>query len=597
MVSADGRFVIAYNGEIYNHGAIRAELDARRRVAWRGHSDTETLVEAIAEWGLVGTLERSVGMFALALWDKQKHTLQLARDRFGEKPLYYGWIGEDFVFASELKAVRRHPRFAAAIDRRALRLLTSRAYIPAPFSIYERLFKLEPGCILTATREIGRHSTLTPPQAGTASPALSIARYWSYRDATNSGLAHPVGSEAEALEGLERVVSQAIAGQAVADVSVGAFLSGGIDSSAVVGLYQAHSPGRVKTFTIGFEEAGFDEAVYAKKVAAHFGTEHHERYVSVADAQSVIPLLPAMYDEPFADSSQIPTHLVSRLAREHVTVALSGDGGDELFAGYNRYLGTARAWGQLQRLPHPARFALGGLLSAVPPAAWNGLVRMLPSGRRPAHFGNRVRKAFSTMRDARDLDDVVASFLDEWGGANSPVLPYAPLPVEGAFDMMLSSGAPDITRMMYSDATSYLPDDILCKVDRAAMAVSLETRVPFLDHRVAEFAARIPVSMQIRGSTGKTILRQLLYRRAPSALFDRPKAGFAVPIGEWLRGPLRDWAEALLDERRLRENGHFDAPVVRARWQTHLTGQRDSAQALWSVLMFEAWREAQLPNG
>lgn len=593
MASANGRFVIAYNGEIYNHRAIRAELDAKRTIAWRGHSDTETLIEAIAEWGLASALERSVGMFALAVWDKSERTLALARDRFGEKPLYYGWVGDDFMFASELKAIRRHPRFAAPIDRRALRLLASRAYIPTPFSIYERIFKLEPGCILTATRGVGRHSTLTPPQAGISSPNLSITRYWSFRDATNSGLARPVASEGEALDGLEEVVGQAIAGQAVADVSVGAFLSGGIDSSTVVGLYQAHSPGRVKTFTIGFEETGFDEAIYARQVAAHFGTEHHERYVSVADAQGVIPSLPAMYDEPFADSSQIPTHLVSRLAREHVTVTLSGDAGDELFAGYNRYLGTARVWGQLRRLPEPARAAFGGLLAAVPPAAWNGLVRMLPSGRRPAHFGNRVRKAFATMRDARDLDDVVGSFLDEWGGANSPVLPRAPLPPQGRFDMTLDPGAPDITRMMYCDATSYLPDDILCKVDRAAMAVSLETRVPFLDHRVAEYAARIPVAMQIRGGTGKTILRQLLYRHAPEPMFKRPKAGFAVPVGEWIKKPLRDWAEDLLDPATLAQDGYWDPAVVERRWRAHLAGRQDSTQALWTVLMFEAWKREQ----
>lgn len=596
MASANGRFVIAFNGEIYNHRAIRAELDAKRQTAWRGHSDTETLIEAIAEWGLAGALERSVGMFGLAVWDKQERTLALARDRFGEKPLYYGWVGNDFLFASELKAMRCHPRFTAGVDRRALRLLASRAYIPAPFSIYERIFKLEPGCILTATREVVRHSTLTPPQAGAAFPGLSIERYWSYRDVANKGLAHPVANEAEALEGLEAAISQSIDGQSVADVSVGAFLSGGIDSSAVVALYQAHSPGRVKTFTIGFEEAGFDEAVHAKKVAAHFGTEHHERYVSVADAQAVIPLLPQMYDEPFADSSQIPTYLVSRLAREHVTVALSGDGGDELFAGYNRYLGTARAWGQIKRLPQPARRMLGGLLESVPPAAWNGLVRALPSGQRPAHFGNRVRKAFATMSSARNLDDLVAHFLDEWD-VNSPVLPPASLADESAYDMALAPGAPDITRMMYCDTTSYLPDDILCKVDRAAMATSLETRVPYLDHRVAEFAARIPVSMQVRGTTGKTILRQILYRHAPPALFDRPKAGFAVPVGEWIRGPLRDWAETLLDEQRLREGGYFDPAMVGKRWRSHLSGERDSTQALWSILMFEAWRDAQLNTG
>jgi len=589
MHSADGRFTIVFNGEIYNHGAIRIELETLRAIAWRGHSDSETLAEAIAEWGLRGALDRAVGMFAIAVWDRRERRLQLARDRFGEKPLYYGWVGGDFMFGSELKALKRHPRFDNPIDRRALRLLAARAYIPTPFSIYERLFKLEPGCILTATAEVSRHPTLTPPSEDDRNPWLRMERYWLYRDTVIAGLKKPITDENEALDRLEAVMAQSIAGQAVADVSVGAFLSGGIDSSTVVGLYQAHSPGRVKTFTIGFEEAGFDETVYAKRVAAHFGTEHHERYISVAEAQAVIPALPAMYDEPFADSSQVPTHLVSRLAREHVTVALSGDGGDELFGGYNRYLATARMWGYLKHFPPSVRGAVGGLLARFPPAMWNTLVAALPSGRRPAHFGSRVQKAFATVRDARTLDDVVATFLNEWGGANSPVLPFAPLPDGGGFDMALGPDAPDVTRMMYADAVSYLPDDILCKVDRAAMAVSLETRVPFLDHRVAEVAAQIPLSMKIRGGNGKLILKRLLYRHAPKKMFDRPKAGFAVPVGEWIKGPMRPWAESLLDVGALRSGGHFDADAVHRRWQSHLSGERDSTQAVWTILMFQAW--------
>ena len=591
MHSADGRFTITYNGEIYNHAAIRAELDASHTTAWRGHSDTETLIEAIATWGLAGALERSTGMFALALWDHRERRLMLARDRFGEKPLYYGWVGGDFVFASELKAIRIHPRFDNGIDRRALRLLAARAYVPAPFSIYERLFKLEPGCILTASAEAAQHPSLSPPSPGDGAPWLKIERYWSYREKVIAGLAAPITSEADALDQLEAAMARAIRGQAVADVSVGAFLSGGIDSSTVVGLYQAHSPGRVKTFTIGFEESGFDEAVHARRVAAHYGTEHHERYLSFADAQAVIPSLPSMYDEPFADSSQIPTHLVSRLAREHVTVALSGDGGDELFGGYNRYLATARLWSALKHWPQPARAAIGGLFALLPPAVWNGIITALPAGRRPSHFGTRVQKLFRTVRDAATLDDVVATFLDDWNGLNSPVLPLAPLPREGAFDTMLPPGSPDVTRMMYSDAVSYLPDDILCKVDRAAMAVSLETRVPFLDHHVAELAARIPLSMKIQGKTGKLILRNLLYKHAPPALFERPKAGFAVPVGEWIKGPMRDWAETLLDTDTLRHEGFFDADIVQARWREHLRGERDSTQAIWSVLMFQAWKQ------
>ncbi len=593
MHSADGRFTIVFNGEIYNHLAIRAELDGRQATQWRGHSDTETLVEAISAWGLHETLERCVGMFALAVWDHRERRLQLARDRFGEKPLYYGWVGGDFVFASELKSVREHPGFDNPVDRRALRLLAARAYIPEPFSIYQRLFKLEPGCILSVEPEARRHPRLDPPVEGHGTAGLTLTRYWSYRETVIAGLRSPYDSEDEALEALEAAMRQSIGGQSVADVSVGAFLSGGIDSSTVVGMYRAHAPGRVKTFTIGFEEAAFNEAHYARQVAAHFGTEHHEQLVSHAAAQAVIPLLPTMYDEPFADSSQIPTHLVSRLAREHVTVALSGDGGDELFGGYNRYLTAGRLWANLKRLPQPARVALGGLLARVPPPLWNGLIAALPAGRRPDHFGTRVQKLFRTTRDARTLEDLLDAFLDEWGGPNSPVLPPGPLPDEAAFDLGLVAEAPDVTRMMFADATSYLRGDILCKVDRAAMAVSLETRVPFLDHRVAAVAARIPVAMQISGGTGKRMLRKLLARYAPPALFERPKAGFAVPVGEWIKGPMRDWAEDLLDPTRLKGDGYFDADGVRRRWQEHLAGQVDSTQALWTVLMFNSWLAAE----
>ncbi len=591
MHSADSRLTIVFNGEIYNHQSLRRELDRRKMTAWRGHSDTETLLEAVAEWGLEVTLQRSVGMFAIAMWDHRERTLSLARDRFGEKPLYYGWAAGDFVFASELKAIRSLSCFANGVDRQAVQLLAARAYIPAPFSIYRGLFKLDPGTILTVTPDAVRAPRETPPRAGERVAGISLSPYWSYRQALLEGLSDPIESEDEALDALDAAITCSIAGQAVADVPVGAFLSGGIDSSTVVAFYQKAFPGQVKTFSIGFKEAGFDEAVYARAVAAHFGTEHHEHYVGVDEAQAVIPSLPTLYDEPFADSSQIPTHLVSRLARQHVTVALSGDGGDELFGGYDRYLAAARLWRGMRRLPKPVRRAVGGSLHAVPPALWNGLVALAPAGRRPAHFGHRVRKLLQTVRDARGVDDVIDSFLDEWSATASPVLGAGFLPRTAGFDMDLP-GALDEQRMMYCDALSYLPDDILCKVDRAAMAVSLETRVPFLDHRVAEVAARIPLSMKIQGTTGKAVLRKLLYRQAPRAMFDRPKAGFAVPVGEWIKGPLRDWAESLLDPRRLAEQGMFDPAQVEDRWRAHLSGGRDSTQALWTVLMYQAWTEA-----
>jgi asparagine synthase (glutamine-hydrolysing) len=404
-----------------------------------------------------------------------------------------------------------------------------------------------------------------------------------------AGLADPIGAEGEALEKLETTLAAAIGGQAVADVPVGAFLSGGIDSSTVVGLYQKYSPGTVRTFSIGFEEAAFNEANYAKGVARHFGTEHNERYVTVKETRDVIPLLPSMYDEPFADSSQIPTHLVSRFAREQVTVALSGDGGDELFGGYNRHFQAPRLWNQVSRVPRPIRAAVGGPLSRVPGTVWNGLSRYIPGAERRPHFGAKVQKGLRLMGGARRFDDIYNSFLDEWSFEPSPVPSAGIVANDLAFDMDVAPGAPDAVRMMYCDAVSYLPDDILCKVDRASMAVSLETRVPFLDHRVAELAARIPVSMKISGGKGKQILRKLLYGLAPAELFERPKAGFGIPVGEWMRGSLRPWAEELLDRSRLSAGGFFDADAVHRRWQQHLKGERDGTPALWAVLMFQAW--------
>ena len=604
MPSNDGRWMLAFNGEVYNHLSLRRELEAGgagpggNGLPWRGHSDTETLVECIASWGLEKTLGKSVGMFALALWDRKERRLMLARDRFGEKPLYYGWVGGgDFAFGSELKAIRAHPRFDNEIDRRSVRLLAGRSYVPAPLSIYRRIYKLEPGCILSGGIDALRTPLDAAPMPdGPAGVGVAIARYWSYRDVMRDGLDRPIADEREALDELERVLADAIGGQAVADVPVGAFLSGGIDSSTVVALYKKYSPGKVRTFSIGFEEAAFNEADYAKEVARHLGTDHNERYVTVKETRDVIPLLPSMYDEPFADSSQIPTHLVSRFAREQVTVALSGDGGDELFGGYNRHFQAPLLWKNVQRVPRPVRQLVGGPLSRLPAGTWNALSRFVPGLEKRPHFGSKVQKGLRLMGGARRFDDIYNSFLDEWSFEASPV-PTAPMAANDLlFDMDIGPDAPDAVRMMYCDAVSYLPDDILCKVDRAAMAVSLETRVPFLDHRVAELAARIPLSMKIHGGKGKQILRKLLYREAPESLFDRPKAGFGIPVGEWMRGPLRPWAEELLDERRLREEGFFDAAAVHRRWNQHLQRERDATPALWAVLMFQAWRAETQPG-
>lgn len=586
MASADGRWMLVFNGEIYNHFELRAELGAGGAAPeWRGHSDTETLAAAIAAWGLEKTLARAVGMFAIALWDRRDRVLHLVRDRFGEKPLYYGWVGGDFLFGSELKALHAHPGFANPVDRDALGAFAARTYVPAPRSIWRDVYKLEPGCILTVTPDAARVAPGAPPAEGRHG-GLTLTRYWSYRDVLAAGAADPIGTEADAIAALDGALGQAIAGQAMADVPVGAFLSGGIDSSTVVALYQRHASTPVRTYSIGFEEAGFDEAVYAKQVATHFGTVHHERYVTVAETRDVIPKLPSMYDEPFADSSQIPTHLVSRFAREEVTVALSGDGGDELFAGYNRHFAAPRMWERLSLLPRPLRAAAGASLSRLPAGMWNAL----PG--RPPHFGAKIQKALRVAGHARRFDDVYSSFLDEWSFERSPVVGAGR---QDPLDLEPYPGAPDAVRMMYCDATAYLPDDILVKVDRAAMAVSLETRVPFLDHRVAAVAARIPLSMKIKNGRGKHVLRELLYSHAPRALFERPKAGFAIPIGQWLRGPLRPWAEELLSPTRLAAEGYFDPAVVTARWRDHLSGRRDATPALWAVLMFQAWLAEQTP--
>ena len=593
MTSSDGRWVICYNGEIYNHGELRAALDAGGCTpvgGWRGHSDTETLVEAVAAWGLDETISRSAGMFALALWDRRERTLHLLRDRFGEKPLYYGVVGGDLVFGSELKALRGHPGFDNPISRRALRLYTARTYVPAPLTIFQRVYKLPPGHHLTIRPDAGFPILAQAPAEGKADAGLLLTGYWRYADVVRAGLRDPIADEVDALDALEGSLADAIRGQAVADVPVGAFLSGGIDSSTIVGLYRKHTTGTVRTYSIGFDDAAFNEAEHAKAVARHFGTDHSELYVSAADAREVIPLLPSIYDEPFADSSQIPTYLVSRFARQQVTVALSGDGGDELFGGYNRHVDLPRLWGRVGRLPRPLRTAAGATLGQLPASVWTSLASVAPGGRRRPSVGQKIRKGLGIAGAANGVDDVYALFLDEWSGG-SPVIDDPTTLHDLAPDMDVGDDADDVVRMMYADATSYLPDDILCKVDRAGMAVSLESRIPFLDHRVAAVAARIPVALKIQGGRGKHILRELLYREAPRALFERPKAGFAIPLGEWLRRELRPWAEELLDPRRLRDEGFFDATRVRSRWQRHLAGSEDAAPALWAVLMFQAWRE------
>jgi asparagine synthase (glutamine-hydrolysing) len=566
MASACQRYILVLNGELYNHLSLRTALEKEARAPdWRGHSDTETVLACFAAWGIEKTLQACTGMFAMALWDRQQRELTLMRDRMGEKPLYAGYAGGNFVFASELKALAGMPGFGAELDRRALSLLVRHNYIPAPYSIYQGISKLAPGTWLTLSEGMCRQGVL--PEA---------RPYWSAQQVAQQARHHPLSfdSDQQAVDALESVLTSAVKGQMISDVALGAFLSGGIDSSVVVALMQKKNAQPVRTFSIGFSDPSFNEAEHAKAVAGHLGTAHTELYVSPDDALAVVPGLSSLYDEPFADSSQIPTVLVTRMARRDVTVALSGDGGDELFGGYSRYFRAAGWWDKRQSLPGVLRGPLGMAARAG--------ARLLPDG----HARDRFEK----------LGDVIAAqhpgafyreFVSYWKDPAQVVIgadvPSTPFDVE--------ADAALFERMMLLDALTYLPDDILVKVDRAAMAASLETRVPMIDHRVFEFAQRLPRNYKVREGQGKWLLRQLLYRHVPRELVDRPKKGFSVPLAAWLRGPLKDWAAALLDPVRLRQDGLFHTEPILRKWREHQAGTRDWSTHLWSILMTQAWLE------
>ena len=580
MVSSSGRWVLVYNGEVYNHLALRQKLEGEGTApAWRGHSDTETLLACIEAWGIERTLQASVGMFAIALWDRSERALVLARDRIGEKPLYYGWQGDVFLFGSELKALRAHPVFNAGVDRGALALLLRHNYVPAPYSIYQGIHKLAPGSYL---------------RLGAGQRDVEPVPYWSLADVAERGMAQPfAGSDAEALDELERHLGHAVRGQMVADVPLGALLSGGIDSTVITALMQANSSRPVRTFTIGFDEEQYDEATHARAVAAHLGTEHTELRLSAIDALGLIPQLPAMYDEPFADSSQLPTHLVMKLARQHVTVALSGDAGDEFFGGYNRYFLGPKTWQRIGWIPAPLRHVLGRAMTAVPAHVVNRLGGPLARRLGIAQPGDKSHKLGLRLRHVRDIDDLYVALVTEWPDV-------AEIVVNGAVPPNLLESrerwpqlSDPVARMMALDGLTYLPDDILVKVDRASMAVSLETRAPFLDRDVMEFAWRLPMHMKLRDGKGKWILRQLLDRHVPRALIERPKMGFGIPLDQWLRGPLREWAGDLLAEDRLRREGYLRPEAITRTWQAHLKGEGSFGYRLWSVLMFQAWWQEQ----
>ncbi|WP_022964931.1 asparagine synthase (glutamine-hydrolyzing) [Denitrificimonas caeni] len=562
MHSANNRFVISFNGEIYNHLDLRTQLEKEVcKIVWRGNSDTETLLECIAVWGLKKTLQATVGMFAFALWDRQENELVLARDRLGEKPLYWGWCGDVLLFGSELKALKAHPGFNAAIDRNSLALLMRYNSIPAPYSIYEGIEKLKAGYFVRIKK--GQKRSDVSPES-----------YWSFKDVVETGIASPFkGDVVQTVDALENVLNQSVAGQMLADVSLGAFLSGGIDSSTIVALMQKQSSSPVQTFAIGFDEPGYNEAVYAKEVAAHLGTNHTEYYVSAKDALAVVPKLPHIYSEPFADSSQIPTFLVNQMAKQQVTVALSGDAGDELFGGYTPYQFAPKIWNAISKLPLSIRKAVASLLGGLPmPDKLLKLLNVLPS---------------------KDRAEFYHILMTHWQQPEQLVLGAKPYPT--VFDIPSQQPNTDCFEhwMMAMDASQYMIDDILVKVDRAAMANSLEVRVPMLDHRVVEFAWTLPLTMKIRDGKGKWVLREVLYRHVPKHLIERPKKGFSIPLAQWLRGPLKEWAETLLSETRLRNDGYFNVQMVRQTWHQHLQGKRDHALKLWGVLMFQAWLEVQ----
>lgn len=562
MHSACDRFVLSFNGEIYNHLKLRAQLEQEGHLTqWRGHSDTETLLACFSIWGIEKTLQATVGMFAIALWDKWEKQLTLARDRLGEKPLYWGWCGSTLLFGSELKALKAHPDFVSEIDRDALALLLQYNYIPAPYSIYKNIEKLSSGSYVQI-------------QANDACHTVEIKKYWDLKAVMQKGLDQPFQGDAlEAANLLEQKLVQSISEQMLADVPLGAFLSGGVDSSTVVALMQSQSTKPIKTFAIGFNEPGYNEAEFAKEVARHLGTQHTELYVNAEEALSVIAKLPKVYCEPFADSSQIPTFLVMQMAKQHVTVALSGDAGDELFGGYNTYQMAAKVWKSVSRLPHPLRKIATQVLGKIPtPQKIQKLIYLLPAQNREEFYQLLVThwKIPTNVVKGAQTVGTVFNTPNQWVKTDD-------------FEQW----------MMAIDTSQYMVDDILVKVDRAAMANSLETRVPMLDHRVVEFAWQLPLDFKIKNDVGKSVLREVLYRHVPRELIERPKQGFSIPLGKWLRGPLREWAESQISEYRLVQEGYFYPHAIRKVWQEHLSGKYDHALKLWSILMFQAWLEEQ----
>ena len=585
MLSASGRFVIAFNGEVYNFEALREEL-AATGARFRGHSDTEVMLAAIEQWGVERAVPRFVGMFAFALWDRSLRQLHLVRDRIGIKPLYWGWTRGALLFGSELTALRRHPSFAAGLDRDAVASFLRFNYVPAPFAIFEGFRKLEPGCIRTFDLA-----------AGARGGEGRLTAYWSLAEVASAGIARPfAGDDRDAVDELERRLEESVALRMIADVPLGAFLSGGVDSSLVVALMQARASGKVRTFTIGFDEKEYDEAPYARDVAARLGTEHTERSVSASEALEAVPRIASLFDEPFADSSQVPTLLVSELARRHVTVSLSGDGGDELFAGYKRYALFEDLQRSLGRLPRGVRKVLAKLLGALPVGPANvlfsfadPLLRRYGSG---GAAGDKIRK-LAELLALPDERALYVNLLSHWKNPERLVAGSVERPRLADRADQRPPFRDAVHPLMFDDMLAYLPDDILVKVDRTSMSVGLEARVPILDHRVVEFAWSLPLAFKARDRGSKWALRQVLYRHLPKELIDRPKMGFGLPIDVWLRGPLKTWAGDLLSASSLKRDGLLDPGPIVGKWREHLSGRRNWHYYLWDVLVLQAWRAAQ----
>ena len=598
MHSSCGRYILAYNGEVYNHLEIRNQLRKENSsLSWNGNSDTETLLAAISMWGLDKTLTCIHGMFAIAMWDRKKCRLSLARDRMGEKPLYWGWAGDDLIFGSEIKSLRAHPEFSSEICSKALAQYLSYMYIPAPRSIHPNIFKLEPGTILEVDKNFYSQPPNNPIRPDESYGSLSIRRYWSLNEEIESGTKNLIEDQTAAISMLENAMSKAVKRQMISDVPLGAFLSGGIDSSMIVSLMQKQSDKPIKTFTIGFEEASFDESPHAEAVANHLGTDHTKLMVTEKQARDVISHLPELYDEPFADSSQIPTYLVCHAAKQNVTVALSGDGGDELFGGYSKYLWGSKIWDRFRFMPYFIRSAAGNLINTVPVSILNKtgqLNKKISENDSQYLFGDKLYRLADRLKKVKTNDDLYRSLITEWS-MDSGIL----IGVSDQYLCQLDDPLPGISfdnpamHMMLQDMRSYLPDDILCKVDRAAMGVSLEVRAPFLDPEVIKLSMRLPTKFKILDGENKWILREILYKHVPQSIINRPKSGFGIPVGLWLRGPLREWAEDLLSYDRVKYEGIFNPDILRKIWEEHITGKRDWTTKIWAILMFQAWYERQ----